>query len=107
MDVFAKIIKKTVGNETLLNVCNEITCNGLSVLQFADDTILFTSHLPKHIIALKFILYSFELLSGLTINFDKSSVLVLNHIDKVGGLVANALNCSIMKFPIDYLGFFY
>ena len=104
-DVFTKIIKKAVGNGLLGNVGKEITNNGLSILQFADDTIIFTSHLPKHIIALKFILYSFELISGLNINFDKSAVMVLNDIDKVEGLVANTLNCMTMKFPIDYLGF--
>jgi len=84
---------------------NDITQDDLSILQFADDTMLFTSHLPQHVIALKFILYSFELLSGLSINFDKSSVLVLNDIDGVEGDIANTLNCSIMVFPIKYLGF--
>lgn len=66
---------------------------------------VFSSHLPRHIITLKFILYSFELPSSLKINFDKSFVLVLNDIHNVENQIANTLNCSIMKFPINYLGF--
>lgn len=62
--------------------------------------------MPKHIITLKFILYSFELLSGLKINFDKSSVLVLNDIDNIENKIASTLNCKTMKLPIEYLGFF-
>jgi len=66
---------------------------------------LFTSSLPNYIIALKFILYSFELLSGLSINFDKSSVLVLIDIDGVEEAIADTLNCTTIVFPINYLGF--
>jgi len=66
---------------------------------------LFSSIQPHHVIALKFILYSFELLSSLSINFDKSLVLVLNDVKRVEGAIADTLNCSTMAFPINYLGF--
>lgn len=66
---------------------------------------LFSFHLPKHIISLKFTLYSFELLPGSKINFDKSSVLVLNDFDIVENLVANTLNFKTMSFTFDYFGF--
>jgi len=104
-DVFARIIKRASANGTLGTVGSNTTQDRLSVLQFTNDTMLFTSPLPHHVIALKFILYSFELLFGLSINFDKSSVLVLNNVDGVEGEIANALNCSTMAFPIQYLGF--
>ena len=45
---------------------------GVSILQYADDTILFMDHdLPKAV-NMKLILCIFEQLSGLKINFDKS-----------------------------------
>ena len=69
INVFATIIKKAVGNGSLGCVENKISHYRLSVLQFVDDVLLFTSHLPNHVITLKFILYSFELLSSLSFSF--------------------------------------
>lgn len=39
------------------------------------------------------------------INFDKSSLLVLNDYENVENLVANTLSCKTMNFPFDYLSF--
>ena len=44
-------------------------------LQFADNTLIFSGVLWENITSLKFILYSFELLSCLRINFEKSTVI--------------------------------
>lgn len=41
VNVFAKNIKVAIGNEILENVGNEVTRDGLLVLQFVDDIILF------------------------------------------------------------------
>lgn len=70
-DIFMRIIKLATSNGILDRIENNITTHGLFVLQYADDAILFSSPLPHHVIALKFILCSVELLSGLKINFDK------------------------------------
>jgi hypothetical protein len=46
--------------------------DGLPILQYADDTILFMEHDLKKAKNLKLILSAFEQLSGLKINFHKS-----------------------------------
>lgn len=52
---------------------------------------------------MKLILYGFEFVSGLTINFKKSSVMVLGgDRDRQPSLAAN-LNCAEGSFPITYL----
>jgi hypothetical protein len=53
---------------------------------------------------LKFLLLSFENMSGLKINFSKSEVLVLglDHIEQ--RRIANLLNYILGTFPITYLG---
>jgi hypothetical protein len=47
---------------------------GLSILQYADDTILFMDHDLEEIRNLKLILTSFEQFSGLKINFHKNEL---------------------------------
>ena len=47
---------------------------GLSILQYADDTILFLDHNLEKVVNLKLILCIFEQLSGLKINFHKSEI---------------------------------
>jgi hypothetical protein len=50
---------------------------GLSILQYADDTILFIEHDLDNAKNLKLILLAFEHLSGLKINFIKVNCFVL------------------------------
>ncbi|XP_016192828.1 uncharacterized protein LOC107633742 [Arachis ipaensis] len=50
----------------------------LSHLQFANDTILFCSPETETILNYKRLLRCFELMSGLSINFDKSNLIFVN-----------------------------
>ena len=47
---------------------------GISILQYADDTILFLEHDIAKAVNMKLILCIFEQLSGLKINFHKSEI---------------------------------
>jgi hypothetical protein len=47
---------------------------GLSILQYADDTILFMEHDIEKAQSIKLLLCAFEQLSGLKINFHKSEI---------------------------------
>jgi hypothetical protein len=46
-------------------------------LQYADDTVIFFDIEDEYVANLKFILYCFEEMLGLKINFHKSEVIVL------------------------------
>jgi hypothetical protein len=48
--------------------------SGISILQYADDTILFMEHDLAKAVNMKLILALFEQLSGLKINFHKSEI---------------------------------
>jgi hypothetical protein len=47
---------------------------GISILQYADDTILFMEHNLQQAVNMKLLLCAFEKLSGLKINFHKSEL---------------------------------
>jgi hypothetical protein len=73
-------------------------------LNFANDTLIFLKANIKMIEALKFLLVCFENLSGLKINYEKSTLVPLNILDNEGQLYATILGCETNKLPITYLG---
>jgi hypothetical protein len=58
----------------------------------------------ESIINMKFILYCFEWLSGLKINYHKSEAFVFGMNDDGERRVVNMLNCKLRRLPIKYLG---
>ena len=56
------------------------------------------------IATVKALLLSFELMSGLKINFHKCEMLSMGIDSEEGQRIANLLNCKMGKFPFMYLG---
>jgi hypothetical protein len=77
---------------------------GLSILQYADDTILFMEHDTKKAQNLKLILAAFEQLSGLNINFHKSELFYFGEAQQEAGIYADIFGCGQGQFLIRYLG---
>lgn len=77
---------------------------GITHLQYGDDTALFIANDVSQITATKFILYCFEEMAGLKINYHKSEVFTigLEESDTIGA--SQMLNCPIGHFPMKYLG---
>ncbi|KAK1385275.1 hypothetical protein POM88_023010 [Heracleum sosnowskyi] len=73
-------------------------------LQFANDTLLFINGDDKSISSIKRILLTFQLLSGLKINFHKSELFAVNYHSQQQVEWATTLSCKIGMWPIKYLG---
>lgn len=76
----------------------------VSVLQFVDDTLMFTDATFGNVLCMKRTVRCFEVVSGLKVNF---------HTRKLGGICVyeaiverydSLLNCTIMEILILYLG---
>ena len=78
--------------------------SGISILQYADDTIIMVEGSETDISNLKFLLLCFQQMSGLKINFDKSDVMVMGYSPSESMAIANRLNCRLGSFPTSYLG---
>ena len=78
--------------------------DGLSILQYADDTILFMDHDLEKATNLKLILSAFEQLSGLKINFHKSELFCFGDAQEAAVQYAELFGCAQGQFPIRYLG---
>ena len=77
---------------------------GLSILQYADDTILFMEHDMEKEKNLKLILSAFEQLSRLKIKFHKSELLCFGDAQDKASQYAELFGCGLGQFPISYLG---
>ena len=73
-DMLAIMIERAKLDGQIEGVVPHLVDGGLSILQYADDTILFMEHDLDKAVNLKLILSAFEQLSGLKINFHKSEL---------------------------------
>jgi hypothetical protein len=78
--------------------------NGVAILQYADDTILLIQEELTQVTHLKMILYMFEAMSGLKINFDKSEIMIVLEDQEKRLLYAKMFGCQIGDWPAKYLG---
>jgi hypothetical protein len=76
----------------------------MSHTQYADDTIIMTDGSDTSILNLKLILYYFEWMSGLNINFHKSEIYAFGVPQQEKEKMANMLNCKLGCWPMKYLG---
>jgi hypothetical protein len=72
---------------------------GVSVLQYADDTIIFLEHDLEKALNMKLILCIFEQLSGLNINFHKSELFCFG---KAEDQYKHLFGCQSGMLPIKY-----
>lgn len=82
----------------------DLVPGGLSHLQYADDTILVIKEEDENVRVLKFLLFFFEEMSGMKINYQKSEVYVLGVGKEEELRIANMLNCKVGDMPFTYLG---
>jgi hypothetical protein len=75
VDMLAILIKRAKAEGQVAGVIPHLVEDGLSILQYIDDTILFMEHDLEMARNMKLLLSAFEQLSGLKINFHKSEIL--------------------------------
>ncbi|KAK1275589.1 hypothetical protein QJS04_geneDACA012807 [Acorus gramineus] len=75
----------------------------VSIIQFADDTLLLSEASEESTRGLLFILWCFGLLSGLTLNVSKSTMFGLN-VEQEETSLAACMGCPVGSFPTKYLG---
>jgi hypothetical protein len=78
--------------------------DGLSILQYADDTILFLEIDLVKARGLRLVLIAFERLSGLKINFHKSELYPFGETKERVEEYVELFGCREGMFPFRYLG---
>jgi hypothetical protein len=77
---------------------------GISILKYADDTIIFMEHNLEQATNMKLLLCAFEKLSGLKINFHKSELFYYGQAREMEGQYIKLFGCDLGKYSFRYLG---
>jgi hypothetical protein len=78
VDALAKMMLLGQENGLIKGLVPEYIPNGVALLQYADDTILCIQDDLEMAQKLKWLLYLYESMSGLKINFNKSEVIMIS-----------------------------
>ncbi|KAG8097938.1 hypothetical protein GUJ93_ZPchr0013g34123 [Zizania palustris] len=103
-DALSELLLRAQERGRLRGVVPHLVRDGLVNLQYADDTILFMEYNDQNIVALKFLLYCFESMSGMKISYQKSEVFTVGVHREEAERVADKFNCKLGDFPLTYLG---
>jgi hypothetical protein len=103
-DALATILENAQRAGVIKGLVPHLIEGGITHLQYVDDTIIFLNLDDQLIMNIKFLLYYFENMSGLKINYDKSEIFVLGYTPEVEQIVAEILNCIVGKLTMKYLG---
>jgi hypothetical protein len=99
-DALRVMLESAVRQGQITGVLNNLIPGRISHIQYADDTVIMVDTSVQSIRNLKLILYCFEWLSGLKINYHKSEVSVFGVAQKKKESLANMLNCVLGEFSI-------
>jgi hypothetical protein len=102
-DMLPIIIERAKVDGQIERVVPHLVDGGLSILQYAYDTIVFMDHDLEKTRNLKLILTSFKQLSGVKINFHKSKLFFFGEANDDANLYAELFGCGLGSFPISYL----
>ncbi|XP_057748092.1 uncharacterized protein LOC130967294 [Arachis stenosperma] len=103
VDVLRRMVAEAVRNGRISPLLVGRDNIELSHFQFADDTILFCPPETETILNYKRLLLYFELMSGLSINFDKSNLIFVNCESEWVTNICGILGCTEAVLPVRYL----
>jgi hypothetical protein len=100
-----KMVLEAQNNNFLTGLALDLIDKGVAIMKYADDTVLYLSHEPDKAVNLKLLLYLFELISGLKINYQKSEIFLVGGDNDIANFYADMFGCQIGTLPMKYLGF--
>jgi hypothetical protein len=103
-DCLAKMVQIAQGNNLVKGLIPNIIPRGAAILQYADDTILCMEDDLETLTNMKFLLYIYEKMSGLKIDFGKSEIIMVSSDEQKALQYSELINCATGVWPIKYLG---
>lgn len=100
-DCLTKMVLKAHQNGMFKGLAADLIPNEVAILQYADDTILCFEDNPRNALNIKLLLYLFEVMSGLKINFLKSEIFFVCADDETMKMYAEMFNCQIGSFLLS------
>jgi hypothetical protein len=103
-DMLSVLINRAKREGQIKDSIPHLVDDGLCILQYADDTIIFMEHDLESERNLKFILCAFKQLSGLKINYHKSEIICFGEAKNSEQEYSHLFGCQMGGYPFKYLG---
>jgi hypothetical protein len=103
-DMLAVLIARAKEDGQVSGLTPHLVDGGVSILQYADDTIIFMENDLDKALNMKLVLCIFEQLSGLKINFHKSEIFCFGKAKDIEQEYRVLFGCDIGSLPFRYLG---
>jgi hypothetical protein len=103
-DVLTKMLVKGANLGLVKALGSDFREGGIIALQYADDTLIFSDTEHDHLVNLKGILFWFEQISGMTVNFHKGELIPMNLSDIETHDLSHFFACPVGSFRIRYSG---
>src|SRR3954468_19440465 len=104
-DALAIIMENARAMGLIKGVISNKLEGGVNMLQYADDTIFLLQDDVESAQNLKFVLTTFEQISGLKINFNKSEMFLFGGAKNKEHIYSEIFGCVLGELPMKYLGF--
>jgi len=104
IDIFDILINKAKYEGQVMGIVPHVIDGGLSILQYADNTILFMDHDIEKATNMKMLLCDFEQLSGPKINYHKSEIFCFGQAKELEQQYLQLFGHQSGKYPFRYLG---
>jgi mannosylglycoprotein endo-beta-mannosidase len=104
IDSLIKMVKMAQSNGLITSLVGNLIPHGVAILQYADDTIIYLKNDMEEVRNKKMLLYIYEQVAALKINFTKSEIFLINGDDMLEIQYDKLFNCQTGGFPIRYLG---
>ena len=104
VDMLAILINRAKADGQVDGLVPHLVDGGLSILQYADDTLLFMDHDLEKTGNLKLLLLAFEQVSGLKINYHKSELFCFGQAAEEETQYQQKFGCKKGEYPFKYLG---
>jgi hypothetical protein len=104
VDMLTILIKRAKAEGQIDGMVPHLVDDGLSILQYADDTLIFLGHDLEKAKNLKLLLCAFEQLSDIKINFHKSEIFCFGQAKDMQQQYLILFGCHEGSLPFKYLG---
>jgi hypothetical protein len=94
-DMLSTLINRAKEDGQIRGLVPHLVDGGISILQYADDTILFMENDLEQATNMKLLLCAFEQLSGLKINFHKNEVFCYGEAKEIESCYTNLFGCGL------------
>jgi hypothetical protein len=101
VDMLVVFISRAKEVGQVQGVVPHLVDEGLSVLQYADDTVIFMDNDQERAKNIKLLLCAFEQLSGLKINFHKSELFCYGAAKQIQSEYVHIFGCDLVLFRLN------